>query len=317
VTPLHLRSAAPRALAALLVSSAPVLVLSCASPSRAAQPGSIEVAELEPLRVRELPPEPIGKFLADLDLALRRWNDLMLTAKNADERRQARLLQGTLERNTRQRMDELIEQLESGPPQNRVRAAPALGFTRAVEAQSPLLAALADPSPDVVHNALLGLALLERADTPLDPICEILSTSHDPETRSNAAYALRSIVAAGGSGECALSSARLALVDPEPFVRVQAALVLGMQRDAGSIEPLADLLYDPVLLVSQGAIEALAMLGRDVPAERGRVARSLAAALAQFPSERKPSVRRALIQLAEIDYGEDEEEWMRWAQRLP
>ena len=101
-----------------------------------------------------------------------------------------------------------MRELESGPPINRIRAAAALGFTHAVEAQSPLLNALSDPLADVQHNALLGLAILARADTPLEPICRLCEFSPDAETRGQAAFALRSIVNAGGAADCAATTAR-------------------------------------------------------------------------------------------------------------
>ena len=261
-------------------------------------------------------PEPIGKFLADLDTSIRDWTTLTHTARTSEERRMARLLELDLNRRAYPRRDELVEQLETGPPYNRVRAATALGFTRAVEAQSPLLAALEDPDPDVVHNALLGLALLERPDTPLERIAELAARDADPHTRGNAAYALRSIVQAGGRSEVVLPAARLGLADPEPLVRVQSALTLGVLGDEASLQRLADLAHDPTPLVRQASLRAIVLIGEEARGGKGPAARALTAMLAA-PGKDEALVRRSLIELAGIDYGKDLEPWVEWANRLP
>ena len=174
-----------------------------------------------PIQVQD--PEPIGKFLADFDKSVAQWSSLTLTASTSTEYREARVLESVLVESTTRRGDELIKELESGPPINRIRAAAALGFTRSVEAQSPLLAALSDSNPDVVHNALLGLAVLGRGDTPLDgsAICSSAAPTHRRAARPRA---MRSIVGAGGTSDKVVGIARRALVDTEPFVRVQCAL---------------------------------------------------------------------------------------------
>jgi HEAT repeat protein len=275
----------------------------------------VEIQEIDPIAIVE-EDVPIGMFLADVDRALRAWTNLTHTANTPEERRQARQLEMVLRHSTAKRADELIQQLETGPPRNRVRAASALGFSGKEAALSPLLAALSDASLDVVHNALLGLALLANPDTPVDQICKLMETSTDPHTRSNAAYALRNIAEAGGDAEGAVNSARLALVDPEPMVRVQAALILGLAADPRSIKPLADAIYDEIPLVGKAAVEALVLIAADDGTNRGPVARALVRAL-ETSSDTKPYVRRALIEVADRDYGREVSDWNKWAQGLP
>jgi HEAT repeat protein len=293
------------------------LLAACASSSKSPTGlQQIEVDEIEPVKIVE-EEAPIGMFLADLDKTMRAWTNLTHTANTPKERRQARQLELVLRHGASKRADELIQQLETGPPRNRVRAASALGFSGSAEALSPLLAALSDTSLDVVHNALLGLALLADPDTPVEPICKLMETSTDPHTRSNAAYALRNVIENGGDGQAARNSARLALVDPEALVRVQAALILGLAADHNSIKPLADSIYDEVPLVGKAAVEALTMIALDDGTYRGPVARSLVRALDKADSNARHHVRRALIEIADRDYGREVADWNEWAQRLP
>ena len=262
-------------------------------------------------------PAPIGKLLAEIDASIRAWNNLLLTADTADERRKARMLEDNLSRVTHQRRDEIIEQLESGPLNNRVVAASALGFTRDVEAQSPLLAALDDSHPEVVSNALLGLMLLGRADTPLDPICRLMQSSPDESVRRNAAQCVGSLVHAGARSDAVLAAARKGLGDSEPGVRSQSALLLATLVDVDSLSALSDRLYDEVPLVVAAASRAVAYLGAESPHHKGTAARALTKAYSDDEGEMRSHYRKALAELAGIDYGEKPEEWVEWANRLP
>jgi HEAT repeat protein len=208
-----------------------------------------------------------------------------------------------------------VAQLETGPLYNRMRAAPALGFTDA-GALSPLLAALSDPESDVVHNALLGLALLADPTTPLEPICRWMQEGAEPHLRANAAYAARSVIEAGGGSACAVPAARAGLLDPEPLVRVQSALILGLEADGESLGAINDQLYDPTPLVSRSAVEALALVAARDAGQRGPVARALLHAVDQAPPTTRPHAKAALIELAGRDHGA-REDWLRWAQDLP
>lgn len=296
---------------------APCLALLLAACSSAPKQEEPIVKEIGPQVFLEDEQQPIGLFLASMDVSIRDWMRLTHTARTSEERRMARLLELDLSRRARPRLLELVEQLETGPPQNRVRAASSLGFTRAAEAQSPLLSALGDPDPDVVHNALLGLALLERSDTPLERICALLLNDPDPQMRGQAANTLRTLVQAGGRSDQVLPTARLGIADPEPLVRVQAALVLGMLHDDSSLDRLTDLSHDATSLVRQAAMRAIVLIGQNAPAGKGAAARALVSMLERAQKKKDLSVRRALIELAGVDHGEELQPWVEWAQRLP
>lgn len=263
------------------------------------------------------PDEPLGKLLADLDSAIGRWNALTLTATTAAEQREARMLESVIADQASKRRQDLIEALESGPPINRIRAAGALGFSKAIEAQSPLLAALHDPHPDVVHNALTSLAILGRGDTPLDDVCRILEEHPDAQTRAQAAYAIRSVVSAGGDGGCARSTSRRGLIDSEPFVRSQCALTLGILKDVESVPALSDLLYDPIPLVGEAAAEALVGIAKSEGAEKGRIARTFVLAYDKGDARQRRRAKHAMVRISDVNYGDDATLWAEWAGKLP
>ena len=276
----------------------------------------VDVDDIDPLKI-QLEDQPIGKFLADFDIAMQAWTNLTTTASTPAERRKAREIENVLVNRSARRFDELLEQLESGPPHNRIRAASAVAFSGREEALGPLLAALSDPYGDVVNNALLGLALLASPDTPIEPLCRLLVDSHDPHARSNAGYALRTVINAGADGSPALSPARLAMTDSEPFVRVQVALVLGLLGDADSVPALSDQIYDERPLVANAAIEALLMISEDDPINRGPVARALIPARTSADPRVQERIRRSLVKIAGLDYGKDADDWIEWADGLP
>jgi HEAT repeat protein len=299
-----------RALGALLAFCAATALAACASTSDKSDADKANLIQMQP-------DDPIGKFLADLDKTVVQWSNLTLTASTAAEQREARVLESVLVERTSKRRDDLIKELEGGPPINRIRAAAALGFTRAVEAQSPLLAALEDTNPDVVHNALLGLAVLGRGDTPLEPICKLLERSPDSQTRAQAAWAMRAIVGAGGTGDTVLTTARRALVDTEPFVRTECALTLGILADKDSVPALGDALYDTAQLASRAAGEALVLIAKKEPSQKGPVGRKLVEALNKGDSRLARRAKEALVQVSDVNYGDDVKLWTEWAKRLP
>lgn len=285
---------------------------------------SSSAAEPEPYKGPEEfvePPSPddvsMGKFLADFDTSMRFWTNRMLGARSEEQRREARELENIMGVQAVRRFDELVVELQTGPARNRQRAAAALGFSHDRAALAPLVAALDDPDPDVVHNALLGLTLLGFPETPSDPILALMSDSPDAETRSNAAYALRTFVEAGQDPAPYLGTVRAALSDPEGGVRVQCALLLGLAADPESVEKLGDMLYAPEALVQHAAIEALKLVGTGDPHTKGPVARLLVTRWRKADRKLEPRLRLAMVQLAGIDYGEEPTPWIEWAQKLP
>ncbi len=303
----------------LLALVAGLALAACASPGAGAEAdadadGGYEAYAEDSVRLEE---KPIGLLLAELDGSVRAWTNLTLTATNDDQREKAQLLDKNLARVSKKRLDDLIVQLESGPPNNRMRAAAAIGFSRDPLALAPLLTALHDPEPDVVHNALLGLAVLQQADTPLSVVCDLYQTSDDAQTRSNAVYALLNVVLAGGSSPCVVPAARSGLNDPEPFVRAQSALLLSLYRDPEDVEGLAALLYDETPFVAVSAMRGLIHMALGGPGSVGPSARALATALDRVDPSVRPRVLGALRALRDADLGAEAGPWLEWAFQQP
>lgn len=266
---------------------------------------------------RSKTPVPIGKLLADLDLQIRAWTRLKMTAATAEDRTKARELEKVISTSAHERRSELIDQLQTGPQGNRIVAASALGFTRDPEVLSPLVACLEDHDPEVVSNALLGLMILGNTQTPLERICDLMRTDSDPWVRTNAAQCLSTLIAGGARASCALASARLGISDSEPGVRSHSALLLGTLLDSESLRGLIDLIHDPVPLVSSAAIHSLVWMGKQDPHSKGGAARGLAAALEGARGQLQTQLLRGLNQLSGVSYGEEPKEWIEWAARLP
>lgn len=263
-------------------------------------------------------PESIGFFLTEFDASVRAWTNLELGARSERDRRTRRGLEKEMGERARKRQEELLAELQTGPPKNRAVAAVALGFTRDPAMVGPLYAALSDPSSDVVHNALLGLGRLASPDTPQTEICYLLRNDPDAWIRNNAAYALQAIVAAGApAGDLTRSSAREGLSDEEAGVRAQCASVLGLAKEAAATGELGDLLYDTTPLVAAAAATALATIGRDVPEAKGRCARLLADALARVGAVQKAFLIDELARMSDQHFGDDAQGWQDWARRLP
>lgn len=297
----------------------------------------MEVSSIE--RAKAL---PIGAFLNEVGLRVQSWT----VARLEGDKEQQRLLGEVLEFECARRQDELIEQLETGPPRNRALAAVALGFAKrkteirndfsteiidkGARSLGPLLSAVDDEDPKVAANALMGLGILARPETPLEPIVRALTDSDVVAVRSNAAFAMTAIVKAARmradrDGE-ALSEGQLLMAreacilglnDGDLAVRTQCAAALGLIGDSQSIAFLGDRLDDEVALVSQAASVSLARIGLDNPKLKGRIARLLADRLDRVRPTRRETVLYGLILLAGRQMGDSTEVWQDWARRLP
>lgn len=259
----------------------------------------------------------IGKYLTDLSASINAWASKTWTASGNEDRRKQDLLELHIMERAHRRKMELIQELEAGPVRNRVIAAAALGFTREPDVLSPLLAALDDPERKVVANALLGLALLQSADTPPSRVCALLANHPDSRVRWSAAYCARSIVQVGVREECLTRSARLGLSDEEPMVRSQCALLLAQLDDAESLDGIEALLYDDIPLVSAAASRSIRVLGQSLPQQKGRAARALARAMRDGDRKLRLRVLPDLVQLSGRDHQLDAAAWMNWAASLP
>jgi len=262
-------------------------------------------------------PEPIGKLLQTLDQEITAWNNLFLAAQSETDRAKARNLEKTIMTTTHNRRHEILEQLESGPLTNRIVAAAALGFTRDQAVQSPLLAALDDTEPQVNSAALLGLWLLGRSDTPLDRIAAHLTAGETEEVRTNAALCLSTLVKNGARGPSALPALRIGMLDRSPTVRAHCCLALAELGDTDSFQAIADMLTDRTTLAVAASARALAYLATQDIKLRGKAARAMVGAWIRAEEPAKTSIFRSMVELSGTNYGTDEEEWTKWASRLP
>lgn len=262
-------------------------------------------------------PEPIGKLLNTLDHQITAWNNLFLAAATETDRAKARTLEKSIMTLTHNRRQEILAELESGPLTNRIVAAAALGFTRDPAIQSPLLAALDDTEPQVVASALLGLWLLGRQDTPLDRIATLMTNGETDEVRTNAALCLSTLVKAGARSPSAIPALRVGLLDRGPTVRAQCALALAELGDTESFQAIADMLSDPTTLVSAASARSLAYMATTDGKMRGKAARALVSAWLHAEDPARTSIYKSMVELSGTNYGSDEEEWLKWATRLP
>ncbi len=263
-----------------------------------------------------------GDVLADIDKSLRIWNNILLTGSTAKDGSTLNIVEADLRRKVNAKRPLLLEQLETGPPINRQIAATSLGFSSSSDTLGPLVGALRDDSPDVVANVLLGLSILADPDTPRIPIAEKLEDVAQPfPVRNNAARALRAVGLNNlneADRAATMRAGRAALGDANEGLRPSGAIILAEVMDTESISALARALMDPTPLVARAASRALARIGSVDPRFEGQAARALTAALELVDDDSvRPSILKDLQVLAGKNYGDNVEEWVRYAQKLP
>lgn len=274
-----------------------------------------ETRPFVPLPAQE--PDSIGYFLVNFDRSLSAWSDGKLGAANARERSYLEALERDMQKRAKERQDELLRELEAGPPKNRRIAAAALGFCDDPVVLGPMLTAALEPDPELVQKALLGIGILADPDTPLGAITQQLERSPDPWTRNNAAFALLEIARAGRRSEDLREAAARALTDSEAGVRAQCATILGVVCDENAVALLAPLLHDDANLAALAATISLTSIGRTHLRQKGTVARHIVAALDDVRADRRAQMLGALRWMAENDLGEDTRPWQEWAAKLP
>jgi len=308
------------------------LLLGCASSAKDTPEATGETAEGvpvenpidEPMKWSEdmnRDQRKIGFILAELDRSLRIWNDLVLAGKTTRDAHSVKLIEEAIAHDAAQHFDEIVDQLAGGPPNNRRVAAAALGFARVDRGLAPLLAALSDPDPEVVSNALLSLGTLRAPETPLTSIAGLMVDHPAANVRTNAARALRSLLSTSKVEEervAVRNAARRAVGDPEPGVRMSALLLLAELGDYESLDRIALALADDVAIVARAASRAVAHIGANHSQSYGPAARALTAAMLQVDRDDvQPAIRTDLQTLSGRNYGDDTDEWLMWANRLP
>ena len=297
------------------------LAAACATPAGTAAESPAEgsaVEEYVPMELRLPDEEPtVGKLLVDFSGSINAWTMKTWNAGDRRDRQKQDRLELYLTAQAKKYKETLLIELESGPAQNRTVAAAALGFAREADTLSPLLNALADPHPDVVLNAMLGLSLLQSPDTPLGQVCEILRHDANPRMRWSAAYLTRTLLEVGARGDCVSDAAHIGLSDEEPMVRTQCALIMALLGETERLGDLSLLLHDGVPLVRSAAARALVHLGRHPPTHKGRAARALVEAMAAAERRERGRLAQQLVALSGHHHGMEVERWAEWANQLP
>jgi HEAT repeat protein len=303
----------------LALCSLLALVAGCATTTSNSEIDPAEDETYRPLGPASRRDDSIGKYLGDLSTSINAWMEKTLYASTQQERNKQVLLETNIRERVRNRYDEILGQLETGPERNRIIAAGALGFSNQPAVVSPLLVALEDPNPKVVGNALMSLGVLGAPETPLNEIGQLLRYSPNPKTRWSAADCAVSLIAVGADRQGIVKPARAGLTDAEePMVRTLSALILALVGDTESIDALGNLLYDEVPLVSKSGAEALGYLGKKNEKYEGQAARALFRAMSEGDRDLQLRVLPSLKQVSGgRDYGLDIEEWERWVRKLP
>jgi len=300
-----------------VVLCAALALAACSSTPKPKKADYAPVERWDEDRVR-LPEKPIGPLLAQLDGLMRNWTTLALTASDPLDDRRREALESDLRYRVSKRFDELVAELEAGPPSNRQVAAMALGFSATDRALSPLLAALHDARPEVRSNALTALGLLALRDTPLERVRELVESDPHETVRIQGALALRKIIQTGApTGDAELETARNGILDPSPGVRSECCLILGLLRDEESIDLLGQLLRDPTPLPAAAAARSLQMIGTEDSRQLGPTARALASSLDDVDGNVRQTILKCLMTMSRSNFGERSEGWIEWANRLP
>ncbi|MEY2980555.1 MAG: HEAT repeat domain-containing protein [Planctomycetota bacterium] len=258
------------------------------------------------------------RLITDLDKALHNYSQLRLSGASPRAEATAEKVEKFLVEQSLKHFDMLIRQAnEAALPRNRAIAVAALGFSGRAEALDPLVNAAQEDDPEVVANAVFGLAMLSDRRTPPAVVIRVVrNESFDETVRNGAAWTLLQL--------------QQAIVDPTEIVRVWLDLLerpagtqpagvlvsavrgIGLTRDAAHAPTVIRLAADPTPLVRQAVAIALARMGAQDHVE------TLLALLG--PGETNENVRlaarKALQELAGgADRKYDVEEWKRVFER--
>lgn len=268
-----------------LLAAALLLTASCAAPDTApdgsdpttpAADGGQTAADpnfakgARPVEGSILPPSDpqarrVGHVILECDGHLRSWTDLMAMPRNADNQQKIGTLSLALGSLVAKNRDILEDQVVSGSVRNRGIASAALGFS-GDPAIAPLIASnVAAAETEVASKALLGLGVLCSEDTPLAPILDaVVRADATPAMLSNAAFCLFQLaIKFEKDPDGSMTAAFLELLrNPEPTVRAQAVLGLGILKSHSALPQIIDILAaDPVPTLRTAAAYALGQIG--------------------------------------------------------
>jgi uncharacterized protein YbjT (DUF2867 family) len=94
-------------------------------------------------------------------------------------------------------------------------------------------------------------------------------------------------------------------------------LTLAELGDSASFQAIADMMTDPTTLAAAAGARAVAFLATQDGKLRGKAARAMVGAWIRAEEPAKTSIFRSMVELSGTNYGTDEEEWSKWATRLP
>lgn len=258
------------------------------------------------------------RLITDLDKALHNYSQLRLSGASPRAEATAEKVEKFLVEQSIKHFDLLIRQAnDASLPRNRAIAVAALGFSGRAEALDPLVNAAQEDDPEIVANAVFGLAMLSDRRTPPTVVVRVIrSETFDEPVRNGAAWTLLQL--------------QQSVVDPSEIVRVWIDLLerpagtqpagvlvsavrgLGLTRDASHAAAVVRLAEDPTPMVRQAVAIALARMDADDHVD------TLLTLLG--PAETNENVRlaarKALQELAGgTDRKYDVEEWKRVFER--
>jgi HEAT repeat protein len=152
-----------------------------------------------------------------------------------------------------ERERELAARLAEGDETTRLNAAETLSDDESYDT-APLLDALSDESWRVRRAAIKGVSQRAAPEAIAALLSSVVENHHNPSLLNSALQVLARVMSTLSRRYWSCST------DPDPDLRMQAALALGEQRDARAVEALIEALKDEDTNVRYHAIEALGKL---------------------------------------------------------
>lgn len=296
-----------------------LLLAACASPP--APDPSIEQSFRD--RERELSEttarrETIQRVLNDLDKTLDKYTEAVMTWGGPRSIDRADKIESFLRKVSSEHFAELVTAADNADiPRYRAIAVAALGFSARPDALDPILNAAADGNPEVVNNAVFGLAVLQDPRTPPTAITRVINDEALPmPTRAGAAWALYRLQLAVVDQKPIAAVWREVVARPidatDPAILVSAIRGIGYHRDPDDSAAIERYTSHPTPMVRQTAAIALGRLGNPSAVE------SLLTLIgtAEANENVRLASRKALQALAgSVDRGYDVAEWRRVFER--
>ncbi|MHC4380836.1 MAG: HEAT repeat domain-containing protein [Planctomycetota bacterium] len=249
----------------------------------------------------------IGRLILDCDTHLRAWNGAMAQTRSEENQEMVQYTTQALGVLVAKNRDLLENQAISGASRNRGIACAALGFSGDFQVTPLLLNGVSSQDPEVMAKSLLGLGVLSNPETSMAPVyAAVTGPNATAEIQSNAAFAMFQIaIQTKHDADGTMSSALMELLrSPDPTVRAQSALSLGLVRANIALPPITDLLSgDQAADVRTAAAYALGQL------------RSTSSTLPLIGALKDPSeltagaARAALVRIHGRDMGPDPDSW--------